>query len=186
MFLVLWEESDDTLHQPEMSKDLSMLKRWLLTFGIVLVGALLVIQLVPYGRNHANPPIRQEPQWNSPDTRELTARACFDCHSNQTAWPWYSNIAPASWLIQRDVDKGRRKLNFSEWDRPQEEAAESAKSVQRDKMPPWYYPWAQLSAAEQQALITGLEQTLGTENRRAGSGKSLPARGRQEETEDRD
>lgn len=143
-----------------------MLKKWLLRFGIVLAVSLTAVQLVPYGRNHANPPVRQEPNWDSAATRELTARACFACHSNETVWPWYSNIAPASWLIQRDVDKGRRKLNFSEWDRLQEDAHESAQSVKKDKMPPSYYPWARLSAAEHQALITGLEQTLGTEDRR--------------------
>lgn len=83
-----------------------MLKRWLLRFGIFLAAAILAIQLVPYGRNHANPSLGQEPAWDSAQTRELTARACFNCHSNETVWPWYSNIAPASWPIQRDVDKG--------------------------------------------------------------------------------
>jgi hypothetical protein len=163
-----------------------MLKKWLLGFGIILVLAILGIQLVPYGRNHANPPLRQEPKWDSAQTRELTARACFDCHSNETVWPWYSNIAPASWLVQRDVDKGRKKLNFSEWDRPQEEADESAKSVQKDKMPPWYYPWAQLSTAEQQELITGLKRTLGTENDRGENEKSRLTRRQRNEREERD
>ena len=49
-------------------------------------------------------------------------RACLDCHSNQTRWPWYSNVAPVSWLVQADVDEGRRVLNFSEWTRGYEEA----------------------------------------------------------------
>jgi hypothetical protein len=163
-----------------------MLKKWLLGFGTILVLAILGIQLVPYGRNHANPPLRQEPKWDSAQTRELTARACFDCHSNETVWPWYSNIAPASWLVQRDVDKGRKKVNFSEWDRPQEEADESAKSVQKDKMPPWYYPWAQLSAAEQQELITGLKRTLGAENDRGENEKARLTRRQRNEREERD
>jgi hypothetical protein len=110
--------------------------------------------------------VRGEPTWDDPRTRELTVRACFDCHSNQTVWPWYSNIAPISWLIQRDVKKGRRELNFSEWNKKQREARESAGTVRKGSMPPWYYPWPRLSAAERQDLIRGLERTLGTRNRK--------------------
>ena len=81
----------------------------------LLIGIFLLLQLVPYGRNHTNPTVVAEPTWDSPETRVLAVRACFDCHSNETVWPWYSNIAPVSWLVQRDVDEGREKLNFSEW-----------------------------------------------------------------------
>ena len=119
------------------------------------------------GRNHTNPPVRMEPPWDSPDTRDLAVRACFDCHSNQTVWPWYSSIAPFSWLVQSDVDEGRKKVNYSEWDRPQEEAEDSAETVQEETMPPWYYailhPQAKLSSAERQALIRGLVATFGEE-----------------------
>jgi hypothetical protein len=134
----------------------------LLGGGLVL---LLLIQIVPYGRNHANPPVRREPGWDSPQTRQLAVRACYDCHSNQTVWPWYTQVAPASWLAQYDVQKGRDELNFSEFDRPQREARESAESVQEGEMPPWYYvlvrPEASLSPSERQALIRGLQATLG-------------------------
>ncbi len=147
----------------------------LLGGGLVL---LLLIQVVPYGRNHANPPVRREPSWDSPQTRQLAVRACYDCHSNQTVWPWYSNIAPVSWLVQYDVDKGRRELNFSELDRPQKEADEAAKEARQGEMPQWYYlvlhPEANLSAAERQALVQGLQATLGGKaedsNRRAATG----------------
>ncbi|MBI4492038.1 MAG: heme-binding domain-containing protein [Chloroflexi bacterium] len=138
------------------------LARWALLGAVML---LVVVQAVPYGRNHANPPVRMEPAWDSPQTRELAVRACYACHSNQTVWPWYSNIAPASWLIQRDVDEGRKGLNLSEWDRPQKEARESARTVRDGTMPPWYYALlhagAWFSAAEREALIGGLEATLG-------------------------
>ncbi len=133
--------------------------------GILLLVVLFaVIQLVPYGHNHTNPPVIQEPNWDSPQTRELAKRACFDCHSNETVWPWYSNIAPVSWLVQRDVEEGRRKLNFSEWNRPQEEPGEAVKAVRKGEMPPIQY-WliqskARLSPAEKEALIRGLEATL--------------------------
>lgn len=135
--------------------------RWIL--GGLLVIALAV-QLYPYGRDHTNPPVTAEPAWNSPATRELAQRACFDCHSNETKWPWYSNIAPVSWLIQRDVEEGRAYLNFSEWDRPQHEAGEAWETVQVGYMPPPYYinlhPEADLSQAEQDALINGLRSSL--------------------------
>jgi mono/diheme cytochrome c family protein len=132
--------------------------------------AFVAIQAVPYGHHHENPATRAEPGWDSSATRALAARACFDCHSNETVWPWYANIAPMSWLTQRDVDKGRRKLNFSEWDRRQKEGRESAKSVSRGKMPPWFYlalhPAARLTSSEAQALVAGLEATLGTRGAR--------------------
>ena len=72
-----------------------MIKKVILIVLIVAVGGFLLIQFVPFGRDHTNPPVVQEPKWDSPATRELAKRACFDCHSNETVWPWYSNIAPA-------------------------------------------------------------------------------------------
>jgi hypothetical protein len=90
----------------------------------VSVGAAVVLfalaQAVPYGRNHENPPVQAEPIWDSPRTRQLAKRACFDCHSNETTWPWYTNFAPFSWLAYNDVTGGRSALNFSEWNRPQD------------------------------------------------------------------
>ena len=132
----------------------------------VLVFLFAVIQAVPYGRDHSSPAVRQEPTWDSQATRALAADACFDCHSNQTSWPWYSNIAPVSWLVQRDVDSGRERLNFSEWDRPQEGADEAAGKVADKEMPPSYYGWlhpkARLSSAERQALVQGLPAMFGS------------------------
>lgn len=132
-------------------------------FGVVLL--VLLAQVLPYGRNHTNPPVIAEPKWDSPQTRDLAVRACFDCHSNQTEWPWYSNVAPLSWLIQHDVEEGRSKLNFSEWNRPQRETREAGREVQRGQMPQWYYvlihPSAGLSLAEKQTLVNGLNASLG-------------------------
>jgi mono/diheme cytochrome c family protein len=135
-----------------------------LVIGVLVVFGLL--QLVPYGHDHSNPAVVAEPQWDSPQTRELAARACFDCHSNETTWPWYSNVAPVSWLIQRDVVEGRRRLNFSEWNRQQRAADEAAEAVSEGEMPPWFYlplhKSANLTAAEKQALVAGLQKTLGS------------------------
>ena len=132
--------------------------------GLILVGFLL-IQLIPYGRNHTNPPVTQEPAWDTPQTRELVKRACFDCHSNETTWPWYSNIAPVSWLVFRDVVDGRRRLNFSEWHRPRFRSGDMVGIVLEGEMPPSFYlplhPSARLSASEKQLLVKGLTATLG-------------------------
>jgi hypothetical protein len=132
---------------------------------LVLVVIFGLIQLVPYGRDHTNPSVLQEPAWDSGETRALAVRACYDCHSNETAWPWYSNIAPVSWLVQRDVDEGRRRLNFSEWGTRRERADEAAEVVQEGEMPPFYYlplhPEARLSSQEKAALVRGLRATLG-------------------------
>jgi hypothetical protein len=125
--------------------------------------ALVLIQFVPYGHSHTNPPVTREPIWNNPQTGELAARACFDCHSNQTEWRWYTNVAPFSWYIQHDVEDGRRRLNFSEWDKPQREARGAPNEVQRGEMPPAAYlpvhPEARLSDQERQILVDGLRAT---------------------------
>ena len=134
---------------------------------LALAVLMLMIQVVPYGRNHSNPPGRTEPRWDRAETRELARRACFDCHSNETVWPGYAQVAPISWLIQHDVDEGRQKLNFSEWQRPQEESKEAAESVRKREMPPRMYtllhPEARLTTDERSALIQGLEATIGIE-----------------------
>lgn len=135
--------------------------------GLALGGVLVVAQLVPYGRSHSNPPIAAEPTWDSPTTRALAQRACFDCHSNETRWPWYSNVAPSSWLMQSHVDEGRRTLNFSEFQKPFEEAHEAGETVRDKSMPPRSYlllhPEARLSVAERQQLARGLDATIGGE-----------------------
>ncbi len=141
------------------------MRKRLLRGGFVgLVGLSLAIQLVPYGHAHSNPPVRREPAWDSPQTRELAARACYGCHSNQTDWPWYSHVAPLSWLFQRDVEVGRRALNFSEWGRRQPAAADSDEAVERHRMPPLHYillsPDARLSAGEREWLVRGLAATF--------------------------
>ncbi len=142
-------------------------RRWPRRLLLALLAVFVVIQLVPYGRAHDNPPVRQEPPWDRPETRELVARACFDCHSNEVRWPWYSHLAPVSWLVQHDVDEAREHLNFSEWDRPQKDADEAAEEVEEGEMPLWFYPplhpEARLSDAERRQLAAGLRATVGDE-----------------------
>lgn len=139
-------------------------RRFLIRTIGALFAFLVVLQFVPYGRGHSNPPVTQEPSWDSARTRALTATACFDCHSNQTHWYWYTNIAPISWLVQNDVNNGRASLNFSEWNRPQDGAGDVAEVIQSGAMPPWFYSiihWgARLSPTEKRELIDGLRRTF--------------------------
>ena len=142
-----------------------MIKRIMLLFGFGEIGLFLLIQLVPYGRNHNNPAVVSEPAWDSAETRGLAVRACFDCHSNETIWPWYSNVAPMSWLVQRDVDEGRVSLNFSEGGAGRfEELDEIGEVVQEGEMPPQQFlithPEARLSPTEKEQLSLGLYATF--------------------------
>ncbi len=138
-----------------------------IALGALLV-LLLAIQLVPYGRNHTHPPAGLLPAWDSPRTLELARQACFDCHSNETRWPWYASIAPVSWRIQHDVFEAREKLNFSAFDagnqKVAEAAGEAAETVTKGEMPPRDYllmhSEARLSAAEKRALAAGLGATF--------------------------
>lgn len=151
--------------------------------GVVALGAIgfLGAQLVPYGRDHTNPPVTGEPTWDSPATQELAQRACYDCHSNETIWPWYANVAPVSWLVQRDVDEGRQKLNFSRWDQGGgEEAEEMGEVITNGSMPPRVFlithPEARLTNAEKELLAQGLIRTVaqspgGGESERGESGE---------------
>lgn len=136
----------------------------LLKWGVIaVVGGFLLIQLVPYGRNHTNPPVQSEPNWDSPETRALAVTACYDCHSNETDWSlWYESVAPASWLVQRDVEEGREHLNFSEWDQggKPRELEEMWEVVQNGSMPPFQYlilhSEAKLTPEQADQLAAGL------------------------------
>lgn len=141
------------------------LPRIALRVALAASALLLLAQLVPYGRDHANPPVAAEPHWDSPRTRALFLRACGDCHSHETRWPWYSHVAPVSWLVQHDVEEGREKLNVSDWGRKRQDGDEAYEAFAEGEMPlPAYlltHPEARLGPADRQALLAGLEATFG-------------------------
>ena len=130
--------------------------------------AFVVLQFLP-SEGQTNPPITQSPAWDSPRTEQLVRAACFDCHSNETDWPWYASIAPISWRIEEHVEHGRRHLNFSEFDKPQRHATEAAEEVEEGHMPLWDYmllhPDSRLSDEDKRALIDGLRATFGESRR---------------------
>jgi mono/diheme cytochrome c family protein len=135
------------------------------TLLYIVIGGLVLfalIQLIPIDRT--NPPMSLEPKWSTPEARALAKEHCFQCHSNETEWPWYSYVAPASWLIKWDVVNGRDRFNFSEWDKHPGEPDEMIGEIQEGGMPPLQYtlfhPNSKLDAQQKQTLIEALAASL--------------------------
>jgi hypothetical protein len=133
-------------------------RRALMWVGATLGVLLLAIQFVPVDRSN---PARQTRVPASPEARAVLQRACYDCHSNEVRWPWYGYVAPASWLVAKDVRDGREALNFSTWNllsaAEQAEAFnESWEKVAQGEMPLWFYlplhPSAKLSPSDRAVL----------------------------------
>ncbi len=143
------------------------MKQFMKYVGLPALILLVLIQFLPIGKNHTNPPIVAEPMWDSQTTRELFNRACADCHAHTTQWPWYSNIAPISWIISEHVEEGREHFNVSMWGiQKKNEGDEAAEEVEEGEMPIFGYdithPEARLTADEKAALIQGLKATFGS------------------------
>lgn len=138
---------------------------------MVALGLFLVAQLVPVDR--ANPPLGSEVAAPA-HVLSVLRRSCYDCHSNETVWPWYSRIAPVSWLVARDVHEGRAAVNYSTWQRYSEaerahHQEETWEEVQEGEMPLGIYslahPGARLSAEDVAALRAwGAEAAGGDED----------------------
>lgn len=130
------------------------MRRHYIWISVVL---LFVIQLIPVRRDNPPPDRAIEPPEN---VRVILKRACFDCHSHETRWPWYAYVAPVSWLISYDVHEAREHLNFSSWAPSRDEARwkirEIREEVEKGEMPLWYYvplhPAARLSDADRRIL----------------------------------
>jgi len=142
-----------------------MIGKWVVRFIFAGIAIFGVFQLIPRGNILHNPPVLQEPVWDSPETRTLVQRACFDCHSNETNWPWYSKIQPVAMMLGKDIVHGRTVLNFSEWSEKNILTVEYIEHVIRsDKMPLQKYlllhPEARLTLAEKEQLIDGLKNSL--------------------------
>jgi mono/diheme cytochrome c family protein len=130
----------------------------------VFILVFIAIQFIPVART--NPPVQAEPTWNSPRTKELFTRACADCHSNETVWPWYSKIYPVSAWIAHHVDEGREHFNINEKGFGGHGAEEAAEAVEEGWMPLESYlpmhPEAKLTPEEKQELADGLKATFGS------------------------
>lgn len=117
------------------------MKKYLVYFVLLLFIFFIAIQFVPVEKS--NPDITYDIP-TTPGVKSILKKACYDCHSNETVWPWYGKVAPVSWLVTKDVVQGREELNYSEWDRYSnkekiELIRESWEEVAEKEMPPWIY-----------------------------------------------
>ena len=142
-------------------------RRVILIGGIILFLGLASWQVLNIFKPRENPPVVQEPICRGPETRRLAERACFDCHSNETDWPWYTPIIFMEPMLVQDVEKGREVLNYSEWEEgccTEEEIQRMAEIVGKEQMPPAYYrilhPEAVLTESERGQLVNGLIETM--------------------------
>lgn len=147
------------------------MSRRLKQIAVAILGVFAAAQLIR--PSHANPPTDAS---RTIQTRLGTAngmpaildRACADCHSNSTVWPWYTEVAPVSWLMAYGVKEGRRAVNFSEWavypaERQRQLLVASCQDVSGGKMPgsawTWLHPEAQLSAQDIETICMAARQT---------------------------
>lgn len=129
------------------------------TVVLAAVGVVLVSQAITI--RHDNPPVT-DAVIVPPAVLSILARSCYDCHSHETIWPWYTYVAPVSWLTGHDVHDGRRRLNFSAWSSEprngrQKQMRDLVDDVQSGEMPPWYctpmHPAARLSPEDVTILV---------------------------------
>jgi len=128
------------------------------------LGVLVLLQLIPLDRS--NPPVEREVP-ASQEVRQVLRRGCYDCHSNETRWPWYSHVAPISFLIYHDVHEARHHVNFSTWNRYDAKKRKKkfdniGEEVEDGDMPLWYYvplhPKADLDKADRALLMAWSKQ----------------------------
>jgi hypothetical protein len=141
-----------------------MKKNRILMAMAVLAVAGAAIQFIPVRRS--NPPVEADIP-AQPEVKAILRASCYDCHSNETVWPWYSGVAPVSWLVASDAAEGRGRFNFSTWNRynPQRQAAIMVRighEVRGGDMPPWYYtikhPGARLDSGQRALLEAWVAQ----------------------------
>lgn len=160
------------------------MKKWLGRIALALAVIFALIQ--GYRPDRTNPPIDpartiQASMPVPPEVDKIFSRSCNDCHTNATHWPWYSNVAPFSWMVAEDVKEGREHLNLSEWaSYPPNDAKhaleEICEEVKKGKMPMREYTWthrnARLSPADKQTICAWIEQFGGSDGRSRGRGRS--------------
>jgi len=132
--------------------------------AIILGIVFIALQFVPSSFSRVNPPVTGEPTWDSPETRATFFKACADCHSNETRFPWYSRIAPVSWLLEKDIQQGRKHFNISEWDKSERGGDDAVEEVQKGAMPIGPYllmhPETNFNLTEKRAFVEGLKKTF--------------------------
>ncbi len=140
-------------------------RKFLTTFMTGLAGCLLIVQFITIQRT--NPPLKGDLAAPA-QIKSLFREACYDCHSNETRWPWYTYIAPVSWLVEHDVESGRKELNFSEWESyypttQRRKLQWMDKALREETMPPWTYRILHPGAGLTQEDLAMLEQWIEAE-----------------------
>ncbi len=137
----------------------------------VLIAVLLLIGIQWIQPDRKNPPVDAAATFEAvvkpaPQVAAIVQRACYDCHSDSTSWPWYSRIAPVSWLIAGDVREGRARLNFSQWnllgaDMSKRRLKEACREMRKGSMPLWNYklahPRARLTTLDLDTFCSGTD-----------------------------
>lgn len=161
-----------------------MNKRKIGIFFAALVVGFGIIQLIPV--DFTNPPVQTEQDFlvvtqASEQTAQKIQQSCYDCHSHETKYPWYSKVAPVSWLLKSHIDDGRRHLNFSTWEsydlkKKDHKLEEMSEALEEGWMPMDQYVWmhkeAKLSPEERQELSNWVKQLRGELNVPAGQTES--------------
>jgi Haem-binding domain len=140
--------------------------------GLGILALFLLIQLVPYGWPRHDPPVTRDAPWPDAESAAIAHRSCYSCHSNESKTPVYEYVAPASWLVRYDIERGRKKLNFSEWDKYSGKASDAIDQVLAKRMPLGRYTLIHPSAKLSQEDITKLVGALTTMDQEARSGSS--------------
>jgi len=140
-------------------------RRWtdlrvVVTRAALVAGIIFgLMQLVPYGWWHDNPPVIRAAPWPDEASEQIARTSCYSCHSNETEWPIYSYVAPMSWMVRYDVERGRDELNFSDWDAG--DADDAIEMIEEGNMPLDRYVLihrdARLDDTESATLIAALE-----------------------------
>ncbi|MRI57890.1 MAG: cytochrome C [Epsilonproteobacteria bacterium] len=129
-------------------------------YVLILAVIFGLMQLIP-SYEKENPPVEPDKEIQAPkEVMEIFRRSCYDCHSNETRWPWYADVAPMKWVVRRDVIEGRKALNFSIWQEYDEQRKKELKkrifrSVFMAMPPPqylWLHPDAKLSEEEKERV----------------------------------
>lgn len=167
-------QSTQTGKKPRLKK--------ILVYGAGALAVVFVgIQFVPVAAME-NPAVVADFE-ESAEVEAVLRRACYDCHSHEVKWPWYSRVAPASWLVAKDVVDGRKAFNFSDWPEDEDDRQfnreQALEQVQDGEMPPWFYvplhPEAELSPKDLELLKKwGAEKEEEEEDEEAEDDKPAP------------
>lgn len=146
---------------------------WIRRIGFVLLIALVIIQFFQPEKPEViteNPNDIHEVLTIKPEVSQILKTACYDCHSNETNYPWYANVAPISWLVIHDVEEGRHELNFSEWatyseKKKHHKLEEAMEEVEEGEMPLQVYTLthgdASLSDTQVAELVSWVKAEMG-------------------------